>query len=345
MLIRLGALCVCVALGWGAFSSPNLPLALIKEIPMPDVPKGPYCDHLAVDLAGKRLFTTPQAQKSVDVFDLETGRLIKRIPGLDNPHSVLYRADVNRIYITDGGAGLLRVYDGKSYRSLTAIKLRADADSISYDPRTAYLYVTNGGKELGQKFAFLSVVDTNANKLLGDIRIEDDALEAMIQESASPRMYVNMYGGSQIAVVDRLKRSLIAVWPVTKGRKNIAMGIDEADHRLFVGCRNAEQSGVIIVLDTRSGKELGTLPIGGWVDYVTYDPRSKRIYASCGAPLANGGDVYVYQQDGTDKYNLLAKIPTAPRAKTGLLVPERNEFFVPVPHFESEARVLVFRTQ
>ena len=344
-MIRFVAMWVSVVLSLMAFSGLNAPLTLIRQLPMPDVPKGSYCDHLAVDLAGKRLFTTPQAQKSVDVLDLETGRLIQRIPGLKNPHSVLYRADVNRIYITDGGAGLLRVYDGKSYCPLTAIELRADADSISYDPRTAYLYVTNGGKELGQKFAFLSVVETNANKLLGDIRIEDDALEAMIQESASPRMYVNMYGGSQIAVVDRLKRSLIAVWPVTKGRKNIAMGIDEVHHRLFVGCRNAEQSGVIIILDTRSGKELDTLPIGGWVDYITYDARSKRIYASCGVPLPNGGDVYVYQQDGTDKYNLLAKIPTAPRAKTGLLVPERNEFFVPVPHFESEARVLVFRAR
>ncbi len=344
-MIRFIALWVSVGLSFLALSAPNAPLTLIRQMPMPDVPKGPYCDHLAIDLAGKRLFTTPQAQKSVDVLDLETGRVIRTIPGLDNPHSVLYRADLNRIYITDGGAGLLRVYDGNSYKPLAAIKLRADADSISYDPATAYLYVTNGGKELGQKFSFLSIVNTNSNKLLGDIRIEDDALEAMIQESASSRMYVNMYGSSQIAVVDRLRRSVIAIWPVTKGRKNIAMGIDEANHRLFVGCRNAEKSGAIIVLDTRTGKELDVLPIGGWVDYVTYDARSRRVYASCGAPFLNGGDVYVYQQNGTDKYNLLAKIPTAPRAKTGLLVQERNEFFVPVPHFESEARVLVFRAQ
>ena len=344
-MIRFIALSMCAAHSFWAFSAQNAPLTLIKTFSMPDVPKGPYCDHLAIDVGGKRLFTTPQAQKSVEVLDLDSGKLIHTIPGLENPHSVLYRSDLDRIYITDGGAGLLRVFDGKSYQPLADIKLRADADSISYDPATRYLYVTNGGKELGQTFSFLSVVDTTTYKLLGDIRVEDAALEAMAQETSSPRMYVNLYASSRLAVVDRAMRSVVAIWPVTKGRKNIAMGIDEADHRLFLGCRNTEQSGVIIVLDTRTGEEIETLPIGGWVDYVIYDQPSKRLYASCGAPFPNGGDVYVYQQKQSDRYDLLAKIPTAPRAKTGLLVPELKKFFVPVPHFESEARVLVFRVQ
>ena len=41
------------------------PLILKRSIVIPDVPLGPYSDHMDVDLARKRLFATPQAAKAV----------------------------------------------------------------------------------------------------------------------------------------------------------------------------------------------------------------------------------------------------------------------------------------
>src|ERR1700694_5366006 len=77
------------------------PLRLLQAVVMPDVPKGPYSDHLAVDLQAHRLFATPQAQKSVQVIDFTTGKLLHTISGIGNPHSVLYRQDLDQIYVTD----------------------------------------------------------------------------------------------------------------------------------------------------------------------------------------------------------------------------------------------------
>jgi hypothetical protein len=78
-----------------AFARPNStqPLRFLKAVVMPDVPKGPYSDHLAVDLQSHRLFATPQAQKSVQVIDFTTGKLLHTISGIGNPHSILYRPD------------------------------------------------------------------------------------------------------------------------------------------------------------------------------------------------------------------------------------------------------------
>jgi hypothetical protein len=99
-------------------------------------------------------------------------------------------------------------------------------------------------------------------------------------------------------------------------------------------------SGAIVVFDTKTGKETGTtLPIGGWVDNMFFDPLSKRLYASCGT-----GYVYVYQQRDPDHYDLVGKTETAVMGKTSLLVPEFNRFFVSVPHIGgTQAKVLVFQ--
>jgi DNA-binding beta-propeller fold protein YncE len=323
----------------------NEPVKFIQALVMPDVPKGPYSDHLAVDLQNHRLFATPQAQKSVQVFDLGTGKLLHTISGIENPHSVLYRPDLNQIYITDGEAGRLRVYNGNDYSQIKSVEDLPDADSIGYDPVPKYLYVTNGGKAAGLDHSFLTVIDTTTVKRLADIKLPAVSPEAMAMESRGSRIYVDLMDANAVAVVDRQKRELLTTWPVTKCKKPIAAGLNEANHRLYVGCRDTETTGQIDIFDTQTGKELDALPIGGWVDYIVYDPATQRIYASCGAPVPDGGDLYVFHSDDPGHYTLLGKVPTAPRAKTALFVPELRRVFVSVPHFEKEARVLVYQVQ
>src|SRR5260370_32347484 len=114
----------------------------------------------------------------------------------------------------------------------------------------------------------LSVVDTTAGKKLADIKIDGDTLEAMALEKLSPKIYVNNKAKNQVDLVDREKREVIASWPVTKCKTNVAMGFDEANHRLFLACR----SGEISVLATETGKEVTFLPITKSVDEMTHDP-------------------------------------------------------------------------
>jgi DNA-binding beta-propeller fold protein YncE len=345
--VRIRVLLPSILLPLIAAANPETtePLKLVQTIVLPDVPKGPYSDHLAVDIPSHRLFATPQAQKSVQVIDYSTGALLHTISGIGNPHSVLYRADLDQIYVTDGEAGLLRIYSGKEYKQINAIDKLPDADSISYDPATKYLYVTNEGEGSESKFTELAVIDTTTSKRLGDIKLPAKKPEGMVLEIAGEHIYIDLMDQNKIGVIDRKKRELVATWPITKCKKNIAAGLDEAHHRLFVGCRDTETSGTLDVLDAETGKELETYPLGGWVDYIAYDGASDRIYASCGAQVADGGFIYVFKADGKGHYPFLAKVPTAPRAKTALLVPEIKRLFVSVPHFEDQARVLSFQVQ
>jgi DNA-binding beta-propeller fold protein YncE len=65
---------------------------------------------------------------------------VRSIPDIRIPHAIFVREDLNRIYVTDGGAGALKVFDGRTYSLLKSIPLKLDADSIGYDPATHYLY-------------------------------------------------------------------------------------------------------------------------------------------------------------------------------------------------------------
>src|SRR5580700_8492452 len=195
------------------------PLKLVQTLTLPSDVKGNF-DHFGVDLKGNRLFATPEGYKAVLVFELKSGKPIHTITGIGKPHAVLFREDLNRIYITDGDAGDLKIFDGKTYALLSSVKLLEDADSIGYDAKTKYLYIDNGGGDVHQTYSMLSVVDTTAGKKLADIKVDGETLEAMALESSNSKMYVNNKAKNRVDVIDREKREILTSWPISKGKTN-----------------------------------------------------------------------------------------------------------------------------
>jgi DNA-binding beta-propeller fold protein YncE len=309
------------------------PLQLVQTYLLPAEVKGNF-DHFEVDLKTNRLFATPEDFQAVLVFDIGTGQLVHTIDGIQRPHAVLYRADVDRIYITDGGDGSVKVYDGQSYRQLGRIPLLKDADSIGFDISRHYLYVDSGGKEVGQSRSILSAIDTASESKLADMSIEGDTLEAMALDNYRPHIYLNDPATNQVVVIDRLRNEVMAKWPVTLGKQNVAMALDEFRQRLFIGCR----SGQIVVLDSNTGKQLQALPITAGIDDLVYDPATRRIYA------AANGVIDVYEQTDLDHYVSRGSVTTGTHARTARLSPQLNRLFVAVPQSgEQNARILVYQ--
>src|SRR5260370_2706166 len=143
---------------------------------------------------------------------------------------------MSRLYVTDGEAGDVKIFDSTTYRLLSSVKLVEDAYSIGYDPTTKYPYIDNGGGDVHQTYSMLSVVDTTAGKKLADIKIDGETLEAMALETSSPKLYVNNRDKSQVDVVDRDKREAVASCPVTKCKGPVAIGVDESTHSVFCAC-------------------------------------------------------------------------------------------------------------
>jgi YVTN family beta-propeller protein len=313
------------------------PLKLIQTIPLPGLKDGDF-DHLQVDLPGKRLFVAAEGNSAVEVIDLNTNKVIRKLTGPKTPHSMAYNPDSKKLFVVDEGPpNQVEIYDGTSFELLGTIPMGAHADPSIYDPVSKLMYVGNGGRQAKQDFCTLSIIDTTTGKKVGDIRIDNaDRVEAMAVERSGPRMFVNLYNKAAIAVIDREKRTVIDTWSIAQeGRNNGSMAFDEADHRLFI---HARDPGKIVVMDSNSGKIITTVPSGGMVDDAVFDPALKRIYVT-GVPFIN-----VFQKiEDSDRYDLLGQVPTAFHAATAILVPQLNRYYIAVNHHgQTDAVVQVY---
>lgn len=312
------------------------PLTLIQTIPLPDLHEGDF-DHFALDVTGHRLFLTVE-QGVVEVFDLRTNKLIHSITGLEEPHSLVYRADLKKLFIVDGGAAELRVYDSDTYQSVSSVKLDVDSDSMAFDAATQRMYIVDGGRAAHTPYSFISVVDTTAAKKLADIKIDTNRVEALVLEPSGPRLFASLTGLNSVGVFDRNTDKQLAIWPVeTEGQVNVTLAFDPPHHRLFTVTGKPPK---LIVLDSDSGKIVASVPTIEMVDDISYDPRKERIYAS-------GNEfVDVFQQTDPDHYTQIGHVPGAFRAKTSFLLTDLNRFYLAVPrHGDKGAELRVYKIE
>lgn len=322
LLLTLACLFVFLASSKFADAQPQQPLKLVKKYIMPSGIHGHF-DHISIDVPGNRVYAAAENMHEVLVFNLRTGKYLRSIGDIVKPHAILVRPGVQRLFITDGSRGQVRVYNRQTDKFEKAIQLKVDSDSITYNPQSHDLYVVNGGGDAHEAFSMVSVIDTSSEKKVADIRIDGDTLEAMAVDPTSDRLYVNDPAKNAVVVVNRATHKIEATWPVTLGHKNVAMALDAAHHRLFVACR----SGELVIFNTLTGKEIKSMPIGKDVDDASFNPQTGRIYAQCGEP----GATWVYREESPNSYKLLGEVREGYKAKNSAVVPSLHRYFVLVP--------------
>jgi DNA-binding beta-propeller fold protein YncE len=311
------------------------PLRLAQTIRLPAV-EG-RIDHLAVDVQSQRLFLAALGNNTLEVIDLKAGKVVHTVKGLHEPQGVAFVPEADVVYVANGGDGNCEAFGADSLAPLRNAKFSGDADNLRYDATTKLLYVGYSGGPLGMFGGALGIFEAQTGKIVGEIKLPGRP-EAFALEQSGPRIFVNLPRANQIAVIDRKKREVVAKWPVTQATANYPMALDESHHRLFIGCRHPAR---VLVLDTDSGKTVAELECAGDTDDVFYDAKNKRVYVSGGE-----GFISVFAQLDADKYQPVAKIPTAPGARTSLFVPALGRFYLAVPHRGKQAsEVRVFETQ
>jgi DNA-binding beta-propeller fold protein YncE len=287
------------------------PLKLLQSIPLPDLKEGDF-DHFGIDLDGHRLFLTGEENGKLLVFDTNSNTLIHTIDDAKAPHAVIYLKEFNKLYVVEGDESAVKIYDPQSYKVLDKVALDPDADSMTYDPSSKYLYIVNGGREAKTPYSFITVVDAKAGKKVRDIKIDNNHVEAVVLEKFGKRLFFNITGSNTVGVMDRDAAGMQKEWKLPAGvQQNVAMALDEKNHRMFVAAR---KPGTLVVLDTEGGKVIASLPAVGMVDDMVYDADHQRLY------LAGDQFLEVFKQKDADHYQVLAKIPGGFRAKTGILV-------------------------
>ena len=305
----------CLAAG----QSGGAELQLKQAIPLRGV-EG-RIDHLDLDAANERLFVCALGNNTAEVLDLRKGERVHSISGLGAPQGVVYISELNRLFIANDKGGVCHIYDAKSWQLMGKVDFQNDADNVRYDSAAKQIYVGFGSGGIG-------IINAADGKRVGSIKLAAHP-EAFELEKHGHRIFVNVPNAGHVAVIDRDKSEVTATWKTDGAVANFPMALDEANHRLFIGCRVPSK---LVVLNTESGEVVASLGISGDPDEIFYDGKRHRLYAICGA-----GYVEIIEQADPNTYKPTAKVPTANGARTGLFAPERDNLFVAVPHHGSQA--------
>lgn len=312
---RVALLCCYAAATSNAQSAP---LKLKQTIPLPGV-EG-RIDHFASDPSGQRLFVCALGNNSLEVIDLRKGERAHTITGLGAPQGVGYVPEVNRLFVANDKGGICKIYDGKSFQTVGELNFEDDADNVRYDETRKKIYVGFGS-------GGIAVVNAPDGKQVGSIKLSAHP-EAFQLEKKGSRIFVNVPNSRHVAVIDRDKGEVVTRWKTDLAFANFPLALDEANHRLFLGCRIPPR---LVVLNTDSGDVVAKVDISGDADDVFYDGKRYRIYVICGS-----GKIDVIAQTDPNTYRALTKFDTADGARTGFFIPERDTLFVAVPHRGSQ---------
>ena len=290
------------------------PLTLVRTIELPGV-EG-RIDHLAFDSVTQRLYVAALGNNTVEVLDVQAGTHLRSLGGFQEPQGISVVPDVRAVAVANGQGGGLQLIGADDFRPGATIRVGDDADNVRYDAAARRVYVGVGA-------GAIEAIDPAAGKAVGRVPLAGHPESFQLEQNGA-RIYVNVPTADQIAVIDRTSLKLATTWPVSTAKANYPMALDEANHRIFVGCRRPAK---ILILDTGSGKQLNAFDIVGDTDDLFYDAARKRLYVSGGE-----GYIDVVQDNGNGQFSRLARLQTASGARTSLFVPGQNRLYLAVPH-------------
>jgi DNA-binding beta-propeller fold protein YncE len=344
--MRKTLICLLVAIASGTTARPHAkpvangraPLRLVQTISLPSV-KG-RMDHMEVDVNGRRLFVAGLEYGSFEVVDLRAGKWVRSIPGFKKPQGALYVPELNKLFLASGDDGMVRVFKGDTFQPLDSIELEPGPNRIVYEPYTKLIYVGYGGKDAGKDYGEVGIIDAKSDKRVGDIKVTAHPSELLLNK-AGTTLFAFISIANQLQVIDTHTRQPVSTWPVSSQRPGDA-AFDESTSRLFIGTRTPPQ---MIVMDSKSGKEISHLPTVEGMDGVYFDAAHKRLYVSGGRDMG-AGSVYIYQQKTADQYEMIGEVPTRGGAGTSFWSPELNRYYVAAPaNNKEDAAILVYEPQ
>jgi YVTN family beta-propeller protein len=314
----LTASMLCLTLAPVAFSEPGY--HIIKKVSLPG---GTSWDYVFVDEVGRRVYVSHGTQ--VEVLDADTFEFVATIPNTPGVHGIAVAREFGRGFITAGKSDSVIIFDLKSMKQTSEVKVGKKPDAIMYEPSTKHVYAMNGDSDSA------SIIDPANGKVIGTVDLGGGPEFAVADGKGN--VYINLEEKAETVHVDANALKVLNSWSLAPGKTATALAFDPNTRRLFAGCRGGQ---LMVVVDADTGKIVTTAPIGERVDAAAFDPSNHLVFMSNG-----GGNISVYHEDEKDKFSLLETVTTNPGSKTMGLDSKTHTLFVPA-NLSGQFAVLIF---
>ena len=311
----MGALALCLTVA-PVLVHGAVAYKLLQEIPVGG--DGGW-DYLSVDSAASRLYVSHGTK--VVVIDLDKAVVVGEITNTPGVHGLAPAPELGRGFVSCGRENKAAIVDLKTLETLSKVDTGQNPDGMLYEPGRQEVYMFNGGGNSA------TVIDAKAGQVAATIPLGGKPEFAQADTKAG-RVYNNLENKSEVAVIDTQRHEVVNRWPLAPGEEASGMAFDEAHHRLFLGCGNK----LMVMMDSTTGKVVGSVPIGDGVDANAFDPGTQLAFASCG-----DGTVTIAHEDSPDKLTVVQTLKTEPRAKTMTLDPQTHKIYLGSAKFEAPA--------
>lgn len=272
-----------------------------------------WWDYLVVDSPAHRLFIT--RGDHVDVLDTQTGKLLNTIGHLHGTHGVALDTAGKFGYISDGGGNTVVAFDRNTLAIVATIPAGMNPDGIVFEPATQTVWAFNGRSKS------TTVIDTVTQKVVATIPLPGKPEFPVVDGHGT--VFDNIEDKSEIVRLDAHARTLTAEWPAGCQSPS-GLAFDIPGHRLFTVCDGKKMA----VVDSESGKVLGTPAIGDGPDAAAWDPKHNLAFASCGED-----GVLSVVDAGKPNYPTLQNLPTQKGARTMAYDPDADRMYLVTASF------------
>lgn len=228
-------------------------------------------DFLSIDAAKHRLLAAHTGNGSLDVIDLQAGKLVQAIP-TGAAQAAVADAQGGKYFVAASKPPQAVVVDAEKGAVVSTTALSGPADLLALNPRTGHLYVDHDdGKDLWE-------IEASTGKIVKTIALPGDSPEDLGFDAAYERLFQCMKNGSVVAVIDLNSGTVANSWPTAPAANPHGMAVIAEEHGLAIAGGN----GKLVLLNDGDGQVISSADIPARVDQIAYDPALHRIYCASG---------------------------------------------------------------
>jgi YVTN family beta-propeller protein len=267
-------------------------------------------DYLTMDSASHRLYISRGTH--VMVVDVEKDKVVGDIPDTPGVHGIALAPKQGRGFTSNGGDNTVTVFDLKTLKPITRVKVGNRPDAIIFDPASERVFTFNGGS------SDATAISASAGTVAGTVPLGGRPEFAVADEKGE--VFVNIEDKSEIAAIDSQTLKVKTRWSIAPGDGPSGLAMDRKHRRLFSVCGNDK----MIVSNADTGKVVATPTIGKGPDACAFDPQAGLAFSSNGAD----GTLTLVKETTPDKFAVVANVPTQPGARTMAIDPRTHAIYL-----------------
>ncbi len=226
-------------------------------------------NSLAVSPDEKTAVVSDSREKSIRVYDLAAGGLIKKIGGFGTPRNIVFINEGSQFVVSDSTLGTLRFYGTEDYALQDEVVVGPGAFGTAVSPDGKTMYVNN------QAHSSVTVVDLEARKPTDVITGFSQPRQGIKVSPDGKRVFVTNFEGDKVTVVDADSKQILRELTGFSKIRGISV---TADGNTLYAANSGRNS--ISVVDLRNGETTNEIEVGREPYGAALSPDGALLFAS-----------------------------------------------------------------